>query len=321
MISQTGKRVLTKREMYSGRRRKTRRRTAVKERDSTMGIKLIISASLLAISILLKIFFPAGSDMIYTNLTSGLDYKSAFGALGRAIVNGENITEVFRGISIGGFNTEASESGSDILTEKDKDDTAEVFSPIYKKPEDLQEGMGGVDDTVKTADEEYFEELLLRLPTEELDDGTRSNEKDPPDTVSYDYYVIEFDYTAPLKGTVTSGFGYRNHPISGNYTFHYGLDIGAAKGTDIVSFASGTVELTGYNSIYGNYIFIRHKDGIRTFYGHCNKLLVEKGQLVLMGEAVAQVGSTGYSTGPHLHFEVRNGDIILNPALYISPQA
>ena len=117
--------------------------------------------------------------------------------------------------------------------------------------------------------------------------------------------------------TITSPFGYRTHPIYGNTRFHSGIDIGAGFGDTIMAAASGTViyvetPVPGQNwggSGYGNYFIIDHGNGVSTLYAHCSNVYVSNGQSVSAGEAVGTVGSTGGSTGSHLHFEVRvNGD-------------
>ena len=117
--------------------------------------------------------------------------------------------------------------------------------------------------------------------------------------------------------TITSPFGYRTHPIYGNTRFHSGIDIGAGFGDTIMAAASGTViyvetPVPGQNwggSGYGNYFIIDHGNGVSTLYAHCTSVYVSNGQSVSAGEAVGTVGSTGGSTGSHLHFEVRvNGD-------------
>ncbi len=115
------------------------------------------------------------------------------------------------------------------------------------------------------------------------------------------------------NGRYTSYFGYRISPITGEYGFHGGLDIAAAEGTKIRAAFSGEVIKAGYDSQAGNYLYLSHSDGFVTFYCHCSELLVAKGTVVKQGEAVALVGSTGYSTGPHLHFEVRKNNIRYNP--------
>lgn len=117
--------------------------------------------------------------------------------------------------------------------------------------------------------------------------------------------------------TITSYFGYRTHPIYGNTRFHSGIDIGASFGDTIMAAASGTVIYVEYpvpdqnwgGSGYGNYFIIDHGNGVSTLYAHCTSIYVSNGQSVSAGEAVGTVGSTGGSTGSHLHFEVRiNGD-------------
>lgn len=115
------------------------------------------------------------------------------------------------------------------------------------------------------------------------------------------------------KGRYTSYFGYRINPITGEYGFHSGIDIAAPSGTRIRAAFNGEVIKCGYDAQAGNYIYLSHDDGFVTFYCHCSELLAEKGINVRQGETIALVGSTGYSTGPHLHFEVRKDNIRYNP--------
>ncbi len=123
--------------------------------------------------------------------------------------------------------------------------------------------------------------------------------------------------TAPIeKGRYTSYFGYRINPITNKFSFHTGLDIAAPEGTKIRAVYSGKVTKVGEDSRAGKYIFITHDDGFVTFYCHCSEILAEEGANIRQGETIAKVGSTGWSTGPHLHFEVRKDNIRYNP-LYI----
>lgn len=117
----------------------------------------------------------------------------------------------------------------------------------------------------------------------------------------------------PVSGTVTSRFGTRWG------SSHKGIDIGAPKGTTIYAAASGTVTLSqyGYGGGYGNYIIISHGNGIQTLYGHCTSLLVTQGTYVTQGQAIATVGSTGRSTGNHLHLEIRVNGVAQNPQNYL----
>ncbi len=117
-------------------------------------------------------------------------------------------------------------------------------------------------------------------------------------------------WPCPSSQTITSSFGNRKHPILRKYKLHTGVDIGADKGASIVAANKGTVIMAQYDkSGYGNMVVIDHGGGITTLYGHASKLLVKVGQEVKSGEVIAKVGSTGLSTGNHLHFEVRvNGE-------------
>lgn len=125
----------------------------------------------------------------------------------------------------------------------------------------------------------------------------------------------------PLPGytKITSQYGMRMHPTLHVYKMHTGVDIAGAgcNGKNIVAANSGTVITAAYSSGYGNYVIIDHGGGITTLYAHSSKLLVKKGQSVSRGQAIAKVGTTGYSTGPHLHFEVRKNGSTVNPLSYI----
>lgn len=127
----------------------------------------------------------------------------------------------------------------------------------------------------------------------------------------------ELETMTPVMGRLTSIYGYRDHPISGKYLFHGGIDIGGQKGDPIAAFAGGTVEYTGKNDSYGLYLQLDHGNGVKSFYAHCSRVVVTKGQVVAMGEKIAEIGSTGTSTGPHLHLELKYKKMHLNPAYYV----
>lgn len=127
--------------------------------------------------------------------------------------------------------------------------------------------------------------------------------------------------TWPIPGynTITSNFGYRNHPIYHTWKLHSGIDVGAPTGAKFVAADSGTVLIAsyGYNGGYGNYVVISHGNGITTRYAHGTTILVSAGQKVTKGTPVLTVGSTGASTGPHAHFEVRVNGTAVNPMNYL----
>lgn len=118
---------------------------------------------------------------------------------------------------------------------------------------------------------------------------------------------------SPLQGRITSEFGVRNDPINRQQRQHHGVDIAAPRGTPIGAAATGTVVFAGRKGGYGNTVIIEQADGKQTLYGHAEQLLVQVGERVEAGQTIATVGSTGRSTGPHLHFEVRENGQPINP--------
>ncbi|MCI5533388.1 MAG: peptidoglycan DD-metalloendopeptidase family protein [Firmicutes bacterium] len=130
------------------------------------------------------------------------------------------------------------------------------------------------------------------------------------------YIGGEFTWPCPASTYITSSFGNRLHPILKSWIFHTGLDIGCSSGKDILAAASGKVIMAQVYGGYGNCVMIDHGGGIVTLYGHASKLCVSKGDVVKRGQVVAKVGSTGRSTGPHLHFEVRKNGEYVNPMKY-----
>ncbi|MDO4545823.1 MAG: peptidoglycan DD-metalloendopeptidase family protein [Bacillota bacterium] len=124
-------------------------------------------------------------------------------------------------------------------------------------------------------------------------------------------------WPVPSSSRITSYYGYRIHPTLGYNKLHTGIDIGASQGQAVVSANSGTVITSKYNSSYGYYIIVDHGGGIATLYAHNSKLLVSVGQSVSRGQQIARIGSTGNSTGPHLHFEVRVNGSPVNPLPYL----
>lgn len=130
---------------------------------------------------------------------------------------------------------------------------------------------------------------------------------------TFEAVTVSQEAVLPVEGKVTSGFGYRVHPVTGNRSFHTGIDIAAAQGTPVCTAYSGTVQETGYTSGRGNYILVKHGESLQTLYCHLSEITAQKGQSVTAGAQIGLVGSTGMSTGPHLHFELRVDGIRCNP--------
>ncbi len=124
----------------------------------------------------------------------------------------------------------------------------------------------------------------------------------------------------PTKGNISSPFGLRTDPISGQMKIHEGVDIAAEYGSPVYATASGTVTQASYVEGYGNLVEIQHAENIVTRYGHNSIILVNAGQKVEKGNIIALIGNTGYSTGPHCHYEVRIGGTAVNPIPFMQTQ-
>lgn len=125
-------------------------------------------------------------------------------------------------------------------------------------------------------------------------------------------------YQMPAKGRISSQFGNRFHPVDKVMKFHAGIDIAVPMGTKVTASASGVVTHAGWKKGYGNLVVVRHNDGKETYYGHLSKITVKENEQVSAGQQVALSGSTGKSTGPHLHFEVRENGAVVNPLKILS---
>lgn len=130
-------------------------------------------------------------------------------------------------------------------------------------------------------------------------------------------YMASLPTQWPASGPISSKFGTRTDPLLGSKATHKGIDIGAQNKSDILAAGSGTVTFVGILSGYGNTVIISHGSSISTLYGHASKLLVKNGQTVSKGEVIAKVGSSGRSTGPHLHFEIRLNDSPVDPLYFL----
>ena len=193
-----------------------------------------------------------------------------------------------------------------------------VFSTIIQSnSEKPTENENNIDETEPEEETVFipFEEpsLSAEIIASGGNDIKVSSNEDIPKNVSVNSYKLNQKMVLPLEGKTTSEFGVRTHPISGDLRFHAGIDIAAEKGTNIYSAFDGEVIEADYDKWNGNYLKIKHDNDIMTVYCHCEKLNVRKGQKIRAGEVIATVGSTGSSTGPHLHFELRINNISYNP--------
>lgn len=132
-------------------------------------------------------------------------------------------------------------------------------------------------------------------------------------------FFVDTTMKMPLDNSVlTSNYGYRVSPISKKWKFHAGVDLAAPEGTSVYACKRAQVSQTGYNSTYGNYIILLHTGGMTSLYAHLSKIEVKKGDSVMAGAIIGKVGTTGASTGPHLHFEIRVNGSPTNPGKLIT---
>ncbi|AHH08728.1 M23 family metallopeptidase [Borrelia anserina] len=127
-------------------------------------------------------------------------------------------------------------------------------------------------------------------------------------------FFLNSDFIFPLKRfIISSDFGFRPDPFTGIGSFHTGIDLAAPINSLVFCSAYGVVVIVGYNDIYGNFIVVEHKNGIKSLYGHLSSYIVRKGDVLRAGDTIGRVGQTGRSTGPHLHFEILKKGAPINP--------
>ncbi len=228
-------------------------------------------------------------DTVEKSTWAGVDYQTSMKSIGQAIKENNALLPVFREVLF------------DLFFISDAEQRNVVTMPVVN------------------AANLSIEQLSFEMSEAELQDDSSSGAFLLPGSTGNT--SIKFPHTTPLYGIVTSPFGYRRHPILKSRGFHTGVDIAGALGAEIGAFADGEVLEVGYNQVYGNYVTLLHDDDYRSFYGHASKIIAKKGEMVTIGQTIAEVGTTGLSTGPHLHFEVRKKNTRLDPMLFIVPNA
>ena len=210
---------------------------------------------------------------------------------------------------------------------KDFDKRIRIIANLEKGQETTSSmGMGGpspsdVREKLRAEKDEMGLAQQMRTDIERLESETTSQEESLSELEkllqSKKEMLVHTPSIWPVHGWVTSGFGFRTNPFTGLTQMHEGLDIANRIGTPVMAPADGIVSATGKDSSYGNVVVVSHGFGINSRFNHLSKILVRPGQKVKRGDKIAEVGTTGKSTGPHLHYEVRVNGIPVNPARYI----
>lgn len=267
-----------------GRRTRTKKQ---RESGNSKGfVQFIICGGVFSLLVVLNLVLPREMARVEKffreKMESNIDVQAVFSNIGSAISGEQSV----------------------------KDAAQEVYVEVFGAEEDAVAVMG--------EERKIEEKEETAMPQREVVSTEHIyTVENMPEDAALEQKVLGFDYCTPVVGTLTSPYGYREHPVEGMEKFHYGLDIAAVEGTEICAFAAGTVSACGESSSLGKYLIVEHEGDITTLYAHCSKLNVSSGQKVSMGEKIAEVGQTGVATGDHLHFELRSGDTYLDPIYYV----
>lgn len=279
------------------------------------------------------------SDVL-TMISEDFDFRAALAELGASLAGGDSVLSNVGEFCIEVFGTEEADDSVQPAAFQPPEPAAVLTAELNflsDQPDPLTRtehysALGKLGITLKRGELIEREENLE--PVQEEETSAYTGEIMPAGKVylvsDYDGPELPGNYTmdvlslggmetmTPLMGHMNSPYGYRTNPINGaKGDFHGGVDIGGQMGDPIMAFASGTVEYIGQDNSYGIYMQIDHGNGVKSFYAHCSKLLVKKGQSVSIGDTVALVGATGAATGPHLHLELKYEKMHLNPAYYV----
>jgi len=299
------------------------RRAAPKQRNGERRrlVQLLVSLCLFLLVFFGGNVFPAQLNRLNEIVRADMEFADAFREIGQALSDGESAEQILKnfGAVISGHQEEAplatetppiTASLPTPLAACDRlglEQTAQYgIRPTYSRPD-------APSDESAQSTPEPTPQVVTAVAQVYAEDGTKL-----PSNVSFLYYELGLEETViPVMGEVTSGFGYRTGPISGKREFHLALDIAAREGTEIQAFSDGVVEYIGESKEFGLYLKLNHANGVSTFYAHCSKLLVRKGDKVTCGQTIALVGRTGNATGSHLHLTILKDDIRLDPAHYV----
>ncbi len=328
------------------RRAKSRRRG--KPGEPQIPLRLVICGAAFVLLVAAKLLFPDTVDRLADSarqlIGRDADFKEAFAAVGRAVSGERPVSDSLQDAYTAVFNPSAPAESDPAPTEPDQ--------PASQPPEAEEVDAAPSADAgaqllrhsilpLPEADKALMREIVISpdtalpasLPADDAADiSTEASDAEGetvatasqvytmapmPENASLEQRNLGFDHCTPVAGRLSSTFGWREHPVEGGNRFHYGVDLAAAEGADILAFASGEIYASGFSSSLGNYIMLQHEGGYITLYAHCSRITATGGS-VSMGEKIAEVGSTGLVTGPHLHFELHDGELYLNPIYYVA---
>lgn len=305
-----------RRKGYHGRKTHQKSKSApMSPRERRLLCQMAVCAAVFVLLVVGKVLLPGRMEPLNNRLSEllqqNMDVREVFSSVGRAASGAQGLGDTLDDVC-------------QAVMQPKGEDAVEVAGSLDSGPEHpraletlhafgKQEGKGAAAPPAPVVESTaQKEEAATSLAC------VLYSQKNLPENVSMEQALLGFDYCTPVRGTLTSNFGYRNHPVAGEERFHYGIDIGAESGTEILCFAEGTVGAVGESNSYGKYVIVRHKDGYETLYAHCSRITVSSGAAVKRGEKIAEVGATGMATGPHLHLELHHNHQYLNPIYYVS---
>lgn len=326
---------------YGGASAQSRRGGAAQGQTRTRVIQLGV-----CLALFLTIFFGKGifprrleglRDDILTLISADLDFRGALAGLGESLADGDTALADFGAFCVEVF------GGAEL--EEEQGDGADLVlpAPAEALTSELQFLNQSSEQAASIAHYAALSQFGLKPaaapeePVQETEEPAAAPEEPAAvpaagTVIAYsdysgealpEHYTMDrlslggLETVTPVMGRLTSRYGYREHPVLDKTLFHGGVDISGQEGDPVGAFADGTVEYTGKNDSFGLYLQVDHGNGVKSFYAHCSKIVVKKGQTVSMGEKLAEIGSTGISTGPHLHLEIKYGKTHLNPAYYV----
>lgn len=321
-------------------------------REAPIPLRLMICGAVFVLLVAAKLLFPDAVDRLADSARQVIgrdaDFKEAFAAVGRAVSGERPVSDSLQEAYAAVFDLAPPETVPDPAPQP------EAEQDLVPQPADAGEPSAAPDAArlrsgvlpLPEVDQAVMRELVIspegtapmslpagdgpRSAEEESGDGSEEVPEEAvaamsqvytmapmPENASLEQRNLGFEHCTPVPGRLSSAFGWREHPIEGGSRFHYGVDLAAAEGTDILAFADGEVYASGESSTLGNYIMLRHEGGYVTLYAHCSRVTASGGS-VAMGDKIAEVGATGLATGPHLHFELHDGELYLNPIYYVA---
>lgn len=273
--------------------------------------RLVACGSIFVLLVAAKLLLPTQTARFNAKLSEAMsrnmDVQAVFKAVGHSFSEGTGVGDAVEEVYQAVFHSETGEAVQAALPISIEDQALNTLRKYRaEKPSAEPEEAAAPTEEPATVQADTLAYVLY-------------SDKNLPENVSMEQAILDFSYCTPVSGALSSGFGYREHPMEGEERFHYGVDLAADTGTAVNCFADGTVTAVGESSSYGKYCIVTHSSGYSTLYAHCSRIIASSGTAVTEGQKIAEVGETGMATGPHLHFELHCDDTYLNPIYYVKP--